>query len=141
MFRLFATGKVVKEPYANNPQSGKKKMASVSIVSSKYTGKNPDGTARYDSAFVECVGFDTVAEALAKLSKGDIISVVGEPEASTYESKEGKVVPSLRCVVREWNRISTSNSNDGGKVEKAASVEAVESLDMDDPDEGERLFG
>lgn len=101
---LISVGRVVKDPFTNDPVEGKKKFTSVTISNSEYAGLNPDKTPKYNTIYTKCVSFDQTAEAMAKLIKGDFISVEGTPEVEVYE-KDGKAVPVQVNRVRAWKKI------------------------------------
>lgn len=140
MLRVVCIGRVVNDPKTNDPAaSGKKKCTNFSLVTSKYAGTNPDKTPKYESVFLNCVGFDWMADALAKISKGDTLYVNGEVEISMYE-KDGKPSASLKCYVREWEKVYT-----GSKPSETSTAKADDDGDDDvagaSDDTGDDIFG
>jgi single-stranded DNA-binding protein len=131
MLKVLCVGTVVRDPMAKPATSDKKAFTSLTVVSNRYAGTNQDGTAKYEGQFLNCVAFDKTAELMSKLAKGDKVFVQGEIMIDSYE-KDGETQTNLKCIVREWEKVSAAGS--GAPKAEAAK----ETVDADD-DEGDEV--
>lgn len=129
MVRLSVVGRMVRDAKINDPADGKKACCTFTLAVNEYAGSNPDGTPKYESIFVSCKAFERTATAISKCVKGDVLEVHGNVKADVYE-KDGKYMPSLNCVVREWERVSMASSA-APKEKPVATVEADTEVEED----------
>ncbi len=93
MNKVILMGRLTKDPeltYSNNMTVAKYTLA----VNSQSKDKKVN--------FIDCVCFGKLAEFAQKyLVKGQLISIAGSLEVSTYKTKDGKNVKSINVVVNE----------------------------------------
>jgi len=94
MLNALASGTLVRDPKSGTSASGTK-WANTTIRCS--TGQDKDGAAA--SAFITIVCFGDQAERLARLAKGDSISVQGNLKPTVYE-KDGQERHGLEIVAQ-----------------------------------------
>jgi single-stranded DNA-binding protein len=127
-----AVGRVVKDPFTNDPTGGKKKFTSVTIVRNKHVGQNPDGSPKFVGQFLKVMSFDRTAEMMAELKKNDTIYVHGNLELDEYEDKEGNKRSGMACTVITWNKVTPYIEN--GAAAAAASEDAAPATDDGEED-------
>jgi single-stranded DNA-binding protein len=121
MIRVACLGRSTADAKTNDPVEGKKKFTALTLVTDVYTGTGPDGAPKYEGVFLKCVGFDRTAEALAKVVKGEKVWVWGELSLDSFKKEDGVVLTSLKCVVREWERVIVPT--EGAKTAAPAATE------------------
>ena len=84
MLSALASGQLVRDPKSGTSASGTR-WANTTIRCP--TGQNREGEA--ESAFVTVLAFNDLADRLAKLAKGDAISVQGNLKQTEYTGKDG----------------------------------------------------
>jgi single-strand DNA-binding protein len=92
MLNALASGTLIRTPKTGTSANGKRWANATIRVP---TGQNREGDA--ETAFVSVIAFGDVADRLAKLDKGDAISVQGSLKATTYE-KNGETRHGLEIV-------------------------------------------
>ena len=92
MLSALASGTLVRDPKSGTSASGTK-WANTTIRAN--VGQSREGDA--ETAFITVVCFGDVADRLAKLDKGDAISVQGTIKTTTYE-KDGETRHGLEIV-------------------------------------------
>lgn len=96
-------------------EAGKTKVLDVTLaIQRKF--KNADGT--YDTDFIKCKAFGKIAEHINEYCKvGDLISVSGKVQTSTYTNQEDKKVYTTDFIINEWQFLSASNKKEESKQE------------------------
>ena len=83
--QIILVGRLTRDITVNKSENGIK-VATISLAIPR-SFKNSDGV--YDTDFVDCVAFDTIAENTSEYcSKGDIVGVKGRIQTRMVESKE-----------------------------------------------------
>lgn len=94
MLNALASGQLVRDPKSGTSASGTR-WANTTIRCN--VGQSKEGDA--ESAFISVICFGDIAERLARLSKGDAISVQGQLKPTTYE-KDGQERHGLEIVAQ-----------------------------------------
>lgn len=119
MNQVVMVGRIVKNPEVEETENGKKVTNMTIAVTRSY--KNADGV--YETDFVDCTLWDTVAERTCEYCKqGDIVGIKGRIQSDQYEV-DGEKKKSLRVVADRVTFLS-SKSKDTEKEE------SEEDLDM-----------
>ena len=83
--QIILVGRLTRDITVNKSENGIK-VATIALAIPR-SFKNSDGV--YDTDFVDCVAFDTIAENTSEYcSKGDIVGVKGRIQTRMVESKE-----------------------------------------------------
>ena len=84
--QIILVGRLTRDITVNKADNGVK-VATISIAVPR-SFKNVDGV--YDTDFIDCVAFDTVALNTSEYcNKGDIVGVKGRVQSKTEEDKDG----------------------------------------------------
>ena len=94
MLSALASGTLIRTPKTGTSASGKR-WTNCTIRAS--VGQNREGDA--ESAFFAIIAFNDVADRLARLGKGDAISVKGPLKPTTYE-KDGQERHGLEIIAQ-----------------------------------------
>jgi single-strand DNA-binding protein len=93
MMTISAYGRLGVDPTLRTTQSGK------SMTTARIAVSLPDGRAEQGTFWIKVIAFGRQAEALASLSKGDIVSVMGKAQLSSWTDREGTARQDLQVVV------------------------------------------
>ena len=73
--------------------------------------KNSDGT--YDTDFIDCVAFDSIAENTSEYcGKGDIVGVKGRVQSKTIEQEDGKKYNELEIIAEKVTFLSSHSKEE-----------------------------
>lgn len=105
--QIVLVGRLTRDIVVNKSDSGCK-VATISLAIPR-SFKNSEGT--YDTDFIDCVAFDTIAENTCEYcSKGDIVGVKGRVQSRTIEKEDKK--ETVMEVICEKVTFLSSRSND-----------------------------
>ena len=97
-------GRLVKDPELYETDKGNKVTRIVLAVNRTY--KNPEGT--YDVDYIPCVLWKGIAERTVQYcKKGDLVSVKGTLQSSSYDRDDGSRVYRIEIVVDKVTFLST----------------------------------
>lgn len=103
--QIVLVGRLVREVEVEQAENGKK-VATLSLAIPR-SFKNSDGV--YDTDFVDCVVFDSVAENTSEYcGKGDIIGVKGRLQTTTFEKEDGTKQTKLSTIAEKVTFLSSS---------------------------------
>ena len=102
--QIILVGRLTRDISVNDSESGVK-VATISIAVPR-SFKNIDGV--YDTDFIDCVAFDTVALNTSEYcGKGDIVGVKGRVQSKTEEDKDGKKRNVLEVIAEKITFLSS----------------------------------
>ena len=102
-------GRLVDNLKVEKNEEGKKRSRITLAVPRSY--KNADGV--YETDFIDCVAFDSIAENTCEYcKKGDIIGVKGRIQTTIYEDKEGEKKKSTEIIAEKITFLSSSKSKE-----------------------------
>lgn len=105
--QVVLVGRLVRDPLMKNTEKGKKRSYVTIAIPRSF--KNSNG--EYDTDFVDCILWDTVAENTTEYcKKGDIIGVKGRIQSRIVEGKEKTENKYLTEIIAEKITFLTSNS-------------------------------
>jgi len=85
--QIILVGRLTRDITVNKSDNGTK-VATIGLAIPR-SFKNSEGT--YDTDFLDCVAFDSIAENTSEYcSKGDIVGVKGRVQSRTIEEKDSK---------------------------------------------------
>lgn len=106
--QIVLVGRLTKNINVNKSESGVK-LATISLAIPR-SFKNMEGT--YDTDFIDCVAFESVAENTATYcSKGDIVGIKGRVQSRVVE-KEGKKEYLMDIVAEKVTFLSSRKKQD-----------------------------
>lgn len=105
-------------------ETGKTKVLDVAIaITRKF--KNADGN--YDTDFIKCKAFGKTAEIINEYCKvGDLISLNGKVQTSTYTNQEDKKVYTTDFIISEWQFLSASNKKEEKQESKEETIDVYQ---------------
>ena len=102
--QIILVGRLTRDILVNDSESGVK-VATISIAVPR-SFKNMDGV--YDTDFIDCVAFDTVALNTSEYcGKGDIVGVKGRVQSKTKEDEDGKKRNVLEVIAEKITFLSS----------------------------------
>ena len=105
--QIVLVGRLTREITVNKSEKGSK-VATISLAIPR-SFKNSDGT--YDTDFIDCVAFDSIAENTAEYcTKGDIVGVKGRVQSRVIEKENKKEY--LIEIIAEKVTFLSSHSKD-----------------------------
>ena len=101
--QLLLVGRATKDGEVFESKKGKK-FGAFSVAVNRYTDKDKKGKEKEEhTTFYEIVSFGKRGEAVSEyIKKGDLMSVMGRPEAQAYLSKDGEAKAKLKVVAEKW---------------------------------------
>lgn len=116
--QMVVVGRLVSDPELKELESGKKVSNLTLAVPRSY--KNAEG--EYDTDFVDCVLWSTVAENTAEYCrKGDLIGIKGRVETDLYE-KDGEKHKSTKIVAEKVTFLSSKSKDIEEEIETKKST-------------------
>ena len=101
--QIVLVGRLTRDITVNKSDNGVK-VATISIAVPR-SFKNVEGV--YDTDFIDCVAFDTIAENTSEYcSKGDIVGIKGRVQSNMIE-KEGKKENKLEIICEKITFLSS----------------------------------
>ncbi|MBQ9018937.1 MAG: single-stranded DNA-binding protein [Bacilli bacterium] len=86
--QIILVGRLTRDISVNKSNNGNNKVATISIAVPR-SFKNMDGV--YDTDFIDCVAFDSIAENTSEYcSKGDIVGIKGRVQSKIVEKENRK---------------------------------------------------
>lgn len=102
-------GRLVGDVKVEEKENGKK-YASITIAIPR-SFKNAEG--QYDTDFIDCRVFDSIATNTAEYcKKGDIIGVKGRLQSSTFEKEDGTKQYKMEVIAEKITFLSSRKSNE-----------------------------
>ncbi len=89
--------------------------------------KNSEGN--YDTDFIDCVAFDSVAKNTAEFcSKGDIVGVKGRVQSRRVE-KDGKAETIMEIIAEKVTFLSNRSKEDKDELDETEETEETEEME------------
>ena len=111
--QIILVGRLTRDITVNKSENGVK-VCTISLAIPR-SFKNSDGT--YDTDFIDCVAFDSIAENTREYcSKGDIVGVKGRVQSRVVESGDKK--ESVMEIICEKITFLSSKPKDNDKVDE-----------------------
>ena len=102
--QIILVGRLTRNITVNKAENGVK-VATISIAVPR-SFKNVEGV--YDTDFIDCVAFDTIAENTSEYcNKGDIVGVKGRIQSKVVELEEGKKENKLEIICEKITFLSS----------------------------------
>ena len=102
--QIILVGRLTRNITVNKSENGVK-VATISIAVPR-SFKNVEGV--YDTDFIDCVAFDTIAENTSEYcNKGDIVGVKGRIQSKIVELEEGKKENKLEIICEKITFLSS----------------------------------
>ena len=102
--QIILVGRLTRDIIVNKSDNGVK-VATISIAVPR-SFKNVEGV--YDTDFIDCVAFDTIALNTSEYcSKGDIVGVKGRVQSQTIEKEDGKKENKLEIICEKITFLSS----------------------------------
>lgn len=106
--QIILVGRLVKTPEVVETDSGKK-MSYITLAIPR-SFKNADG--EYDTDFIDCVLWETVAETTSEYCKqGDIIGVKGRIQSRMIEDEDGNNYKKMEVVAEKITFLSSKKED------------------------------
>lgn len=103
--QIVLVGRLARDIEVKESESGKR-VANI-LLAIPRSFKNIDGG--YDTDFIDCVAFDSIAQNTAEYChKGDIIGVKGRLQSTNYEKEDGSKQNRISTVAEKVTFLSTS---------------------------------
>jgi|TARA_R100001530_G_scaffold35568_1_gene27749 single-strand DNA-binding protein len=118
--KIVMFGNLTRDPELRESSKGTK-VCSFTMATSRKSGEYEE------TAFVDCVAFGKVGEALGKAGKGERLLVQGRMKTDSWE-QEGKKRYKLSCICEEFRFGGSGKKPDDAKA-AAAAIEAATSND------------
>ena len=102
--QIILVGRLTRDITVNKAENGVK-VATISIAVPR-SFKNVEGV--YDTDFIDCVAFDTIAENTSEYcNKGDIVGVKGRIQSKVVELEDGKKENKLEIICEKITFLSS----------------------------------
>ena len=102
--QIILVGRLTRDITVNKSENGVK-VATISIAVPR-SFKNVEGV--YDTDFIDCVAFDTIALNTSEYcNKGDIVGVKGRVQSKSVEKEDGKKENSLEIICEKITFLSS----------------------------------
>lgn len=102
--QIVLVGRLTRDITVNKSDNGVK-VATISIAVPR-SFKNVEGV--YDTDFIDCVAFDTIAENTSEYcSKGDIVGIKGRVQSNLVEKEAGKKENKLEIICEKITFLSS----------------------------------
>lgn len=102
--QIILVGRLTRNITVNKSDSGIK-VATISIAVPR-SFKNVEGV--YDTDFIDCVAFDTIAENTSEYcNKGDIVGIKGRIQTNVIEKEDGKKENKLEIICEKITFLSS----------------------------------
>lgn len=102
--QIILVGRLTRNITVNKAENGVK-VATISIAVPR-SFKNMEGV--YDTDFIDCTAFDSIAENTSEYcNKGDIVGVKGRIQSKTEEDSEGKKKTVLEVIAEKITFLSS----------------------------------
>lgn len=102
--QIILVGRLTRNISVNKAENGVK-VATISIAVPR-SFKNVEGV--YDTDFIDCVAFDTIAENTSEYcNKGDIVGIKGRVQSKIIELEEGKKENKLEIICEKITFLSS----------------------------------
>lgn len=112
--QIILVGRLTRNIMVHKSESGAK-VATISLAIPR-SFKNSEGN--YDTDFIDCVAFDSVAENTSEYcTKGDIVGVKGRVQSKVVEKEDGKKEYLLDIIAEKITFLSSKKSDDSEKEE------------------------
>lgn len=106
--QLVVIGRLVRDPELRKTENGRNVTNITLAVPRSY--KNPNG--EYDTDFIDCVLWSTVAESTTEYcKKGDLLGVKGRVQTRKIESGDEKIKQVTEVVAEKVTFLSSRKSN------------------------------
>ena len=113
--QVVLVGRLTKDLEVKEMEDGKKLTYVTVAVPRSF--KNANG--EYETDFIECVLWDSIAQNTAEYChKGDIIGVKGRLQSNSYEKEDGTKVYKMEVVAEKVTFLSSRSANEKGKEEE-----------------------
>jgi len=107
--QIVMVGRLVRDVEVEEKENGKK-FANITIAIPR-SFKNAEG--QYDTDFIDCVVFDSIATNTSEYcKKGDIIGVKGRLQSSTYEKEDGSKVYKMEVIAEKITFLSSRRNDE-----------------------------
>ena len=102
--QIILVGRLTRNITVNKSESGVE-VATISIAVPR-SFKNVEGV--YDTDFIDCVAFDTIAENTSEYcNKGDIVGIKGRVQSKSIELEDGKKENKLEIICEKITFLSS----------------------------------
>ena len=102
--QIILVGRLTRNITVNKSENGVK-VATISIAVPR-SFKNVEGV--YDTDFIDCVAFDTIAENTSEYcAKGDIVGIKGRVQSNVVENTEGKKENKIEIICEKITFLSS----------------------------------
>ena len=102
--QIILVGRLTRDIIVNKSENGVK-VATISIAVPR-SFKNVEGV--YDTDFIDCVAFDTIAHNTSEYcAKGDIVGVKGRIQSNLIEKEDGKKENKLEIICEKITFLSS----------------------------------
>ncbi len=106
--QLVVIGRLVRDPELRKTENGRNVTNITLAVPRSY--KNPNG--EYDTDFIDCVLWSTVAESTTEYcKKGDLLGVKGRVQTRKIETEDEKIKQVTEVVAEKVTFLSSRKSN------------------------------
>lgn len=107
--QIVLVGRLTRDITVNKSENGVK-VATISIAVPR-SFKNVEGV--YDTDFIDCVAFDTIALNTSEYcSKGDIVGIKGRLQTNVVEKEDGKKENKLEIICEKITFLSSKSKEE-----------------------------
>ncbi len=108
--KIEVIGYVVADATVYTPANGTRVSVNFKVaVNEKYKDANGQKVER--AHFIDCSFWRAKADFAQYIKKGNLISVMGIPEAKVYQNKNGEHIPQLKIDVRDIDFLTSKESS------------------------------